>query len=177
MNPASPPNVLLWDSDGILPSTNDYVVLWNSFSVTGSVHPAVSIPEYVEEHSERLRSRFLGFVHDVGNSHSGAKTVLEHLQIRPTGLFVMCSSHKTSRALQHAPSSARARCGPGSRPRGRATSPTRASWRSPRVKSTRSSTFSTHGHATCWFATRRTGSRPGLPRAGCWRLPSSRART
>jgi surface carbohydrate biosynthesis protein (TIGR04326 family) len=38
----------------------------------------------VEKHSERLRSRFLAFVHDVGNSHSGAKTVLEHLQIRPT---------------------------------------------------------------------------------------------
>jgi surface carbohydrate biosynthesis protein (TIGR04326 family) len=84
MNLASPPNVLLWDSDGILPSTNDYVVLWNSFSVPGSIHPSVSIPEYVEEHSERLRSQFLGFVHDVGNSRSGAKTVLEHLQIRPT---------------------------------------------------------------------------------------------
>ena len=84
MNLASPPNVLLWDSDGILPSTNDYVVLWNSFSVPGSIHPSISIPEYVEEHSDRLRSRFLGFVHDVGNSRSGAKTVLEHLQIRPT---------------------------------------------------------------------------------------------
>ena len=84
MNLAPPPNVLLWDSDGILPSTNDYVVLWNSFSVPGSNHSSVSIPEYVEEHSERLRSRFLGFVHDVGNSQSGAKTVLEHLQIRPT---------------------------------------------------------------------------------------------
>lgn len=84
MNLASPPNVLLWDSDGILPSTNDYVVLWNSFSVPGSIHSSISIPEYVEEHSDRLRSRFLGFVHDVGNSRSGAKTVLEHLQIRPT---------------------------------------------------------------------------------------------
>ena len=84
MNLASPPNVLLWDSDGILPSTNDYVVLWNSFSVPGSIHPSISIPEYVEEHSDRLRARFLGFVHDVGNSHSGTKTVLEHLQIRPT---------------------------------------------------------------------------------------------
>jgi surface carbohydrate biosynthesis protein (TIGR04326 family) len=84
MNLASPPNVLLWDRDGILPSTNDYVVLWNSFSVPGSIHSSVSIPEYVEEHSERLRARFLGFVHDVGNSRSGAKTVLEHLQIRPT---------------------------------------------------------------------------------------------
>ncbi len=84
MNLASPPNVLLWDSDGILPSTNDYVVLWNSFSVPGSIHPSISIPEYVEEHSDRLRSRFLGFVHDVGDSPSGAKTVLEHLQIRPT---------------------------------------------------------------------------------------------
>ena len=76
------PTVLLWDSDEIPPSTNDCVVLWNSFSVPGSIHSSVSIPEYVEEHSERLRSRFLGFVHDVGNSQSGAKTVLEHLQIR-----------------------------------------------------------------------------------------------
>ncbi len=87
MNLAPPLNVLLWDSDEIPPSTNDYVVLWNSFSVPDSIHSSVSIPEYVEEHSDRLRSRFLGFVHDVGNSLSGAKTILEHLQIRPTFSF------------------------------------------------------------------------------------------
>ena len=84
MNQALPPNVLLWDRDTLPPTTNDYVVLWNSFNIPDSIHSSISIPEYVEEHSERLRSRFLAFVHDVGNSRSGAKTVLEHLQIRPT---------------------------------------------------------------------------------------------
>jgi surface carbohydrate biosynthesis protein (TIGR04326 family) len=84
MNQASPPNVLLWDSDAIPPSTNDYVVLWSSFSISDSVHSSISILDYIEEHSDRLRSRFLGFVHDVGNSQNGGKTVLEHLQIRPT---------------------------------------------------------------------------------------------
>ena len=87
MNLASPPNVLLWDRDEVPPSTNDYVVLWNSFSIPDSIHSSTSIPEYVEEHSERLRARFLGFVHDVGNSRSGSKTVLEQLQIRPTFSF------------------------------------------------------------------------------------------
>ena len=84
MNQALPPNVLLWDRDALPPATNDYVVLWNSFSIPDSIHSSISIPEYVEEHSERLRSRFLAFVHDVGNSRSSAKTILEHLQIRPT---------------------------------------------------------------------------------------------
>jgi surface carbohydrate biosynthesis protein (TIGR04326 family) len=83
MNPASPPNVLLWDRDALPPATSDYVVLWNSFSIPDSIHTSISIPEYVEEHSERLRSRFLAFVHDVGNSRFDAKTVHEHLQIRP----------------------------------------------------------------------------------------------
>ena len=84
MNPASPPNVLLWDRDDLPPATNDYVVLWSSFSVPDLVHSSFSIPDYVEEHSDRLRSRFLAFVHDVGNSQTGGKTVLEHLQIRPS---------------------------------------------------------------------------------------------
>ena len=84
MNPASPPNVLLWDRDALPPATNDYVVLWSSFNHPDPIQSSISIPEYVDEHSERLRSRFLAFVHDVGSSRSDAKTVLEHLQIRPT---------------------------------------------------------------------------------------------
>jgi len=84
MNQESPFNVLLWDSEAIPPLTNDYVVLWNSFSDQDFIQSSISILDYIEEHSDRLRSRFLGFVHDVGNSQNGGKTVLEHLQIRPT---------------------------------------------------------------------------------------------
>ena len=84
MNQASPFNVLLWDSDAIPPLTNDYVILWNSFTDRDFIQSSISILDYIEEHSDRLRSRFLGFVHDVGNSQNGGKTVLEHLQIRPT---------------------------------------------------------------------------------------------
>ena len=84
MNQASPINVLLWDSDAIPPLTNDYVVLWNGFTDPDLIQSSISIPDYIEEHSDRLRSRFLSFVHDVGNSQSGGETILEHLQLRPT---------------------------------------------------------------------------------------------
>ena len=84
MNQASPFNVLLWDSDAIPPLTNDYVVLWNGFTDPDLIQSSISIPDYIEEHSDRLRSRFLSFVHDVGNSQSGGETILEHLQLRPT---------------------------------------------------------------------------------------------
>ena len=84
MNQASPFNVLLWDSDAIPPLTNDYVVLWNGFTDPDLIQSSISIPDYIEEHSDRLRSRFLSFVHEVGNSQSGGETILEHLQLRPT---------------------------------------------------------------------------------------------
>jgi hypothetical protein len=76
MNQASPFNVLLWDSDAIPPLTNDYVVLWNGFTDPDLIQSSISIPDYIEEHSDRLRSRFLSFVHEVGNSQSGGETIL-----------------------------------------------------------------------------------------------------
>ena len=84
MNLEAPRNILLWDRDDSPPSTNDIIILWNAFNSSDLIQSSISIPDYIEEHSDRLRSRFLGFVHDVGNSQTGGKTVLEHLQIRPT---------------------------------------------------------------------------------------------
>ena len=84
MNLEAPRNILLWDRDDSPPSTNDIIILWNAFNSSDLIQSLISIPDYIEEHSDRLRSRFLGFVHDVGNSQTGGKTVLEHLQIRPT---------------------------------------------------------------------------------------------
>lgn len=84
MNLELPRNILLWDRDNAPPSTNDIVILWNAFNSSDFTGSSISIPDYVDKNSTYLRTRFLAFVHEIGNSQVGAKTVLEHLQIRPT---------------------------------------------------------------------------------------------
>jgi surface carbohydrate biosynthesis protein (TIGR04326 family) len=79
-----PRNILLWDKDEPPPSTNDIIIFWNAFKTSDFTSSSISIPDYVDENSTHLRTRFLGFVHEIGNSQIGTKTVIEHLQIRPT---------------------------------------------------------------------------------------------
>jgi len=60
-----------------------FVVMWNSFSVPESINPnsVISLPQYVETNSERLKERFLSFVDQVGSSEVSARSVIEHLMM------------------------------------------------------------------------------------------------
>lgn len=57
-------------SSGSLPA-----LLWNGYDGT------FSIPRYIEEHAERLRGRYLAFVHDLGE-RTVEKRLVDHFKIR-----------------------------------------------------------------------------------------------
>ena len=60
------------------------VILWRQFADKNQEGLYISLPEYIESHSDRLHDRFLGFVHDLGNTQINGKSVQDHLAITPS---------------------------------------------------------------------------------------------
>lgn len=54
------------------------VLLWQSYKVRPS---RASVPRYLEDHAERLRAKYLAFVHDLGESKVDGKRIVEHLDL------------------------------------------------------------------------------------------------
>ena len=77
-------DVLIWDSELPAPSNYQLVVLWQQFTDKGQEVSRISLPEYIELHADRLHDRFLGFVHDVGNTQLKGKSVQDHLTVTPS---------------------------------------------------------------------------------------------
>jgi len=60
----------------------DQAVLWRSYP--GSDFPdALSIPKLVEENADSLRSRYLAWVYELGESIIDGKRLIDHFQLRP----------------------------------------------------------------------------------------------
>jgi len=57
-------------------------VLWRSYDTKGREN-VVSIPGLVEENSESLRSRYLEWIYDLGETKIKGKRIVDHLEIRP----------------------------------------------------------------------------------------------
>lgn len=57
------------------------VLLWNQY---GAEPPAQSVPAHLEEHGDRLRAKYLAFVHDLGLSTVAGKRVVDHFR-QPDG--------------------------------------------------------------------------------------------
>ena len=77
-------DVLIWDSEFPAPSNYQVVILWRQFADSGQEVSRVSLPEYIELHADRLHDRFLGFVHDLGNTQIKGKSVQDHLAVTPS---------------------------------------------------------------------------------------------
>ena len=77
-------DVLIWDSELPAPSNYLVVILWRQFADKGQEGTCISLPEYIELHADRLHNRFLGFVHDVGNTQIKGQSIQGHLAITPT---------------------------------------------------------------------------------------------
>lgn len=70
--------LLVWDSEGTPPSGTS-VVEWSSIRGESSR----SVPMFLEENADAVRSRFLAWVHDLGETVIAGKRVIDHLAIRP----------------------------------------------------------------------------------------------
>lgn len=69
-------SVVVWDHQNEPPDGVQEVLCWQGYA-SGSAK--VSVPRYLENHAERLRAKYLAFIHDLGESQIGGKRVVEHL--------------------------------------------------------------------------------------------------
>ena len=99
-------SVLIWDSETEIPKTEKMTVLWKQYVDVDSPQNVVSLPEYIEKNSDRLRNQFLEFVYDIGHSKINGTTIQQHLQIRETfsywwmTLFASTRWHQSSQITE-----------------------------------------------------------------------------
>lgn len=71
-------SVIVWDRNDNPPAAMGEVLCWRSYADGSS---GGSVPRYLETHAERLRAKYLAFIHDLGESHIGGKRIVEHLDL------------------------------------------------------------------------------------------------
>jgi surface carbohydrate biosynthesis protein (TIGR04326 family) len=75
-------SVVVWDGQGSPPVGDWMIVLWRSFGDAAT--PQVSsIPKLVEANAEVLRSRFLAWIYELGETSISGRRLLDHLELRP----------------------------------------------------------------------------------------------
>lgn len=68
--------MIIWDQEAVPQDVGEEVACWRSYFHGGLVF---SVPQYLEGHAERLRIKYLAFIHDLGESRVDAKRIVEHL--------------------------------------------------------------------------------------------------
>jgi len=70
--------IVVWDQSESPPAGAGAVLSWRSYAHGGSVS---SVPRYLEAHADRIRSKYLAFVHDLGESLVAGRRVIDHLNL------------------------------------------------------------------------------------------------
>ena len=70
--------LVIWDQNELPEVLLKDTLLWRSFDGGENV---LSIPNYLEKHAERLRTKYLKFIHDLGESRINGKRIVEHLDL------------------------------------------------------------------------------------------------
>lgn len=74
--------LLVWDAEGIPPVGDWITVLWSSFGEVGDTS-VVSMPKLVEEQADTLRSRYLFWIYELGETRINDKRLVDQLELRP----------------------------------------------------------------------------------------------
>jgi surface carbohydrate biosynthesis protein (TIGR04326 family) len=100
-------SLLVWDSELSPPPYTGRTVLWSSVAEEGA-QDVVSVPLLVERDADVVRSRYLAWVHDVGQDTVDGHSLIDRLQLRPgfsywwmTPLSEKCNYAK-SQQIDHA---------------------------------------------------------------------------
>ena len=74
--------LLIWDSD-LSPSVdvNKTIILWRSY-YDGDQENLISIPSYIERHSDILKNTFLSWLFVLGETHINGHRLIDHLELR-----------------------------------------------------------------------------------------------
>jgi surface carbohydrate biosynthesis protein (TIGR04326 family) len=70
--------VIVWDQKINPPVGMGEVLCWQSYAEGGQIS---SVPRYLEKHAERLKSKYLAFIHDLGESRIAGKSVVDHMSM------------------------------------------------------------------------------------------------
>lgn len=74
--------LLIWDREDAPPASASDAILWRSFQAPANTG-AVCLPQWVEQNSDRMRARYLGWLFDLGEAQVGDRRLVDHLQLRP----------------------------------------------------------------------------------------------
>jgi len=66
----------IWDCSGAPAAGGALTYRWNGYAEGDAVH---SLLRYVDTHGERLRGKYMAWIHDLGESRIGAKRLIDHL--------------------------------------------------------------------------------------------------
>jgi surface carbohydrate biosynthesis protein (TIGR04326 family) len=71
-------SVAVWDQKDAPPAAADKVLCWQSYTEGCAIS---SVPRYLEDHAVRIRSKYLAFIHDLGERRIAGKRVVDHLDL------------------------------------------------------------------------------------------------
>jgi surface carbohydrate biosynthesis protein (TIGR04326 family) len=71
-------SVTVWDQRTDPPPARAEVICWQSYHQSDHV---VSVPRYLEEHAERIRGRYLAFIHELGGRQVAGRPIADHLNL------------------------------------------------------------------------------------------------
>ena len=69
---------IVWDRDTDPPASPANVLCWSTFHERLGV---TSVPRHVEDHADRLRSKYLAFIYDLGESELNGRRIVDHLNL------------------------------------------------------------------------------------------------
>lgn len=74
--------LFIWDDTGVAPTGDWTTLLWQQFPDINN--PSyISIVQLVEQNAEELRSKYLAWIYELGETKIEGKRVIDHLAIRP----------------------------------------------------------------------------------------------
>jgi surface carbohydrate biosynthesis protein (TIGR04326 family) len=75
-------SILIWDGESSPPAHVGTIVLWRAFTEDSS-SDCFSIPQFVEENADALRSCYLAWIYELGEMRFKGRRLIDHLQLRP----------------------------------------------------------------------------------------------
>ena len=75
-------HLLFWDSEKQPPQGDWDIVLWGDYKTHQDIS-CTSLPELVEAHADELKSRFLAWIYELGETVVGSKNIVDHLALYP----------------------------------------------------------------------------------------------
>jgi surface carbohydrate biosynthesis protein (TIGR04326 family) len=75
-------SLLIWDSAGVAPAGDWTTLHWQQYPHNNNPND-ISIVQLVEQNADELRSKYLAWIYDLGETKIEGKRVIDHLAIRP----------------------------------------------------------------------------------------------